>query len=292
MPITNAALMRSSTGAPADVPPLRHDRGAASPPVEGADPPPRWTLKRLVAHVQEHFGRLVCRETVRAALHRLGLSWKKASKLLGRADPERRRAYVEQLEGLLAGAQRDRHLLVYLDEAHIHQDCDLGSGWGKRGERFHVASSSPGLSAKVSVYGLYLYNEGEVRLWAYPRANGEHTVDVLRRLRAEVPDRKLIVVWDGAPYHRSKAVREAASARGIELVPLPGYSPDFMPVEALWRWLREDVTYHHCHASAEDLTRRVAAFEGRVNTDPFAIADRLWVKSHLDTEEEKLRASS
>src|SRR4051794_36185794 len=41
-------------------------------------------------------------------------------------------------------------------------------------------------------------------------------------------------------------------------MPLPGYSPDLMPVEALWHWLREDVTYHHCHASAEDLTRRVA----------------------------------
>jgi hypothetical protein len=24
-----------------------------------------------------------------------------------------------------------------------------------------------------------------------------------------------------------------------------------MPVEALWRWLREDVTYHHCHRTAE-----------------------------------------
>jgi len=36
----------------------------------------------------------------------------------------------------------------------------------------------------------------------------------------------------------------------ITLMPLPGYSPDLMPVEALWRWLREDVTDHHCHASA------------------------------------------
>ncbi|EGV28060.1 hypothetical protein ThidrDRAFT_4092 [Thiorhodococcus drewsii AZ1] len=32
-------------------------------------------------------------------------------------------------------------------------------------------------------------------------------------------------------------------------------SPDFMPVEALWRWLREGVTYH-CHASVEELTAR------------------------------------
>jgi len=220
------------------------------------------------------------------------LSWKKAKKLLGRADPERREAFVERLQGVLAGAQRDQHLLVYVDEAHIHLDADLGYGWAERGQRFWVASSSPGLSARVSFYGLYLYNEGQVRLWSYPRANGEHTIDVLQRLRAEVPERKLIVLWDGAPYHRAQVVREIATTLDITLMPLPGYSPDLMPVEALWRWLREDVTYHHCHASTEDLTRRVATFEARLNRAPFVIADRLWVKDHLDPDEEKLRFSN
>lgn len=239
--------------------------------------------------MRERFGLRVCRETIRTALHRLELSWKKAKKLLGRADPERRQVFVEGLQGLLDGAQRDRHLLVYLDEAHIHQDTDLGHGWAGRGERFYVASNSPGLSAKVSFYGLYLYNEGQVRLWPYERANGEHTIDVLRRMRAEIPNRTLILLWDGAPYHRAKAVQEVAADLGIVLVPLPGYSPDLMPVEPLWRWLREDVTYHHCHTTAEDLTRRVAAFERRINKEPCALADRLWVKDQLDPEEEKLR---
>ena len=73
----------------------------------------------------------------------------------------------------------------------------------------------------------------------------------------------------GPRSYRAKAVREAARALDIELMPLPGYSPDLMPVEELWRWLREDVTYHHCHASADDLTRRVADFEVRLNRDPF-----------------------
>jgi transposase len=241
--------------------------------------------------VQARFARPCCRETIRAALHRLGLSWKKAKKLLGRADPARREAFIARLRPVLAAAQRDRHQLVYLDEAHIHQDADLGYGWGVRGERFHVASSSPGLAAKTSFYGLYLYNQGQVRLWPYPRANGEHTTDVLRRLRAELPDGKLVLIWDGAPYHRATAVQAAAADLSIELAPLPGSSPDLMPVEALWRWLREDVTYHYCHPTAEDLTWRVAAFEARINQDPCTIADRLWVKHHLDQSEEKLRFS-
>src|SRR3954451_18385781 len=243
-------------------------RTAAPPPREGADPAPRWTLKRLMLSVRERFGCLCCRETLRAALHRRKLSWKKAKKLLGRADPERRQAFLEQLQSVLEGAQRDRALLVYVDEAHIHQDADLGYGWAERGQRLWVASRSPGLSARVSFYGVYLYNEGQVRVWPYRRANGEHPMDVLQRLRAEVPERKLIVLWDGAPYHRAQAVREVAGTLDITLMPLPGYSPDLMPVEALWRWLCEDVTYHHCRASADDLTRRVADFEVRINQDP------------------------
>ena len=266
-------------------------QAAAAPPITGADPPPRWTLKRLVSFVRDRFDRRLCRESIRAALHRLALSWKKARKLLGRADPARRAGFIKELRPLLDGAQRDRHHLVYLDEAHIHQDVDPGYGWGVRGTPFHVASSSPGLSAKVSFYGLYLYNDGQVRIWPYPRASGEYTIDVLRRLRTEIPTGRLVVIWDGAPYHRAGAVRDAAARLDITIVPLPGYSPDLMPVEPLWRWLREDVTYHHCHATADDLIPRVATFESRVNAMPYAVADSLWVKDQLDPNEEKLRFS-
>ncbi len=130
---------------------------------------------------------------------------------------------------------------------HIHQDVDLGNGWGERSKLCFVASCSTGLSAKVSFYGLYLSNQAQVRLWPHAHANCEHTIDVLRRLRAEIPDGTLIVIWDGAPYYRAKAVC-AAAVLNIELVPLPGYSPDLMPVEALWRLLCEEVTYHRCLA--------------------------------------------
>src|SRR3954447_18245030 len=225
-PITRAAPTRSRSAAPAVAVPFlptarsRARRGGLRGPAHGGHPTPRRGRSRAALDVappgrlgRERFGLLCCRETIRGVLPRRKLSWTKAQKRLGRANPEQRQAFIEQFQGVLDGAQRDQHLLVYLDEAHIHQDADLGYGWAERGQRLWVASSSPGLSARVSFYGLYLYNEGQVRLWPFPRANGEHTVDVLQRLRAEFPDEALIVLWDGAPYHRAKAVREAA--RGL-----------------------------------------------------------------------------
>jgi transposase len=145
---------------------------------------PRWTLRRLVGWVEKTFGCTCCRETIRRALHRLRLSLKKVRKLLGRADPRQREAFIAQVRNLLAGARHDRHRLVYLDEAHIHQDADLGHGWSARGQRFWVASRSPRLADRLSFYGLYLYNEGKVRLWPYARANGEN---IQRRSCRSIP---------------------------------------------------------------------------------------------------------
>src|SRR6185436_2496168 len=48
-------------------------RTAATPPIEGADPAPRWTLRRLVGWARERFGLVCCRETIRAVLHRCKL---------------------------------------------------------------------------------------------------------------------------------------------------------------------------------------------------------------------------
>lgn len=88
------------------------------------------------------------------------------------------------------------------------------------------------------------------------------------------------------PRHRTTLLQAAAPELGIGIVPLPGDNPDLMPVEALWRRLREDVTCHQCHGTADDLARRVAAFEARISQASWALADRLHVKEQLDPDKE------
>lgn len=265
---------------------------AATPPENRTeDPVPRWTLKRLVVWIRETFKIDCCRDTVRKVLKRLGFSWKKARKLLNKANTAKRRDYLATLEGLMQDALDNDHLLIFIDEAHIHLDTDEGYGWSVKGERFWVSSCSPGL-AKVSFYGVYIYNLGQVRLLPYDVANGLNTIEVLKQIRAEFPDHKMTTIWDGAPYHRSQLVKDEAKTLNVNLLPLPAYSPDFMPVEHLWQWFREDLTYHTCYQNQADLIQRVHLFQQRLNLTPLDIADRLWVKSHLNPEEEKLRVSS
>ena len=223
---------------------------AATPPQQRENKPlPRWTLKRLVHWVQEKFKIVVCGETIRKTLKKEGLSWKKAKKLLNKANPNKRKEFLLYLQVLFDDVLNKNHLLVYIDEAHIHLDCDLGYGWSVRGERFWVSSSSPGRQ-KVSFYGAYLYNYGQVRIFPYDTANQFNTVSrseccrtaVLKELRVEFPDIFITVIWDQCPYHK--------------------------------------------------LINQVACFELAVNSSPLIVSDRLWVKNHLDPEEEKLRFST
>ena len=64
-----------------------------------------------------------------------------------------------------------------------------------------------------------------------------------------------------------------------------------MPVEHLWRWLREDATYHTCYETKDKLIEQATDFSRRLNAAPIAVAERVWVTTHLDPETEKLRVS-
>jgi hypothetical protein len=44
------------------------------------------------------------------------------------------------------------------------------------------------------------------------------------------------------------------------LVPLPGYSPDFNADEAIWDWIRDEVTANTCRGTKTKVREKVGAF--------------------------------
>lgn len=220
-------------------------------------------------------------------VRRLGFRWKRGTKRLNRIDPVARAEFAETVQRLADEANRGERTLIYIDEAHIHCDLDEGYGWAWGGEPYEISSSSPGLSKKVSLYGAFVFNDPQVVLWKAPRCNTMFTLAFLFHLaRVVVGKPKPTIVWDGAPWHKPSYMRTIAEkVLGFELVMLPAYSPDFMPVEALWRWLREEVTRNQCHDTVEALVDDVIKFGRHVNEDPLGLITRLWPKLELREKE-------
>jgi transposase len=245
--------------------------------------------------VSQAFGLLAGRNSIRRVLRRAKLTWKKVKELLGKAKPEKRAAHIEELLKLFAGACAGEVTLVSVDEVHIHRDLDLGYTWGRRGRRLWRASDCPRRSDRMNAYGAYDFTHGECLLWQDGWCDGEPTVQFLRELarwRAGKPGR-LVLVWDNAPCHVAEVVTAEADRLGIEVVRLPGSSPDLNPIERLWDWMREEVTRGVCHGSVAELIEACRAFIERINRDPIALIDRLWPKFELDPEfEKKLRVST
>lgn len=69
--------------------------------------------------------------------------------------------------------------------------------------------------------------------------NGELAARFLKHLQHTI-DERLLVIWDGSPIHRSRAVKAVLEqAHGaIWLERLPGYAPDLNPDEGVWRHLK------------------------------------------------------
>jgi transposase len=253
-----------------------------------------WTLKKLGRWVEVKLGRQVSRNTLRHILKTRGLSWKKCKKLLSKADPQKRKTFVEQFQLLFERMCRDELCIVYVDESHFHQDLDLGYTWAPVGKAVWRESTSPPLSARINWYGAYDFSEGQAFIWHEGKCNSEHTVQFLQRLIAwpHLANRQLLIIWDGAPWHRSQTVRTQAQQLGIELIQLPAYSPDLNPIEGLWKWMRQEVTQHFCHVSLHDLFLDCRAFIDAINLDPITMISRLWPRFELDPDYEKLLFST
>jgi hypothetical protein len=69
----------------------------------------------------------------------------------------------------------------------------------------------------------------------------------------------LLLIQDGARYHTSKAMQDffAAHADRLTRYQLPSYSPDFNPIEYLWRNVKKDATHLKYFADFTDLQQKV-----------------------------------
>jgi len=99
--------------------------------------------------------------------------------------------------------------------------------------------------------------EGKPLMMEQERAfKSPDVVCFLRHLLRQIPA-KLLIIWDGSPIHRGRAVKEFFASRAAEgrlkLEQLPGYASDLNPDEGVWKHLKYVELKNVCCQSISEL---------------------------------------
>lgn len=167
---------------------------------------------------------------------------------------------------------------MFIDESGLSTRPHRVRTWGRKGQtpvlRETFSWQKLSLIAGMSWRGfLFRLHSGSIR--------SAQVVEFLEVLLRHLPGR-LLVIWDGAPIHRSAVVRDfvAGTVGRLEVERLPAYAPELNPVEYLWAHLKEHELGNLLVRQAHELSLQATAALRRIKRRPKIIA-ACWKQSHL-----------
>lgn len=91
------------------------------------------------------------------------------------------------------------------------------------------------------MFGFYAINGISVSFFP-ERSRKEDMCRFLDKVREANGERKMVMILDNCPVHRSAVVKEHAAVLDIILLFLPPYSPQFNPIELIWKTVKRAIS--------------------------------------------------
>lgn len=227
-----------------------------------------WRSPMVQQLIQDKFGVTYNVFYIAELLKNLGFSYQKARFVADHLNPELRRAWKQTVwPQALRRAREKKALLLFGDEASFPQWGTLTYTWARKGTQPVVKTS--GKRKGYKVFGLIDYFSGRFFHCATTgKLNSASYEAFLRQVLAQTTQH-LVLLQDGARYHTSAALQNFFTQQSARLTvfQLPSYSPDFNPIEKLWKKIKEQDTHLHYFPD-------FAALVGKVDAALVKFADR------------------
>ncbi len=213
---------------------------------------------QMVAYVQAEFGVRYTVAGMNKWLHHHGFSYKKPKGVPHKFDPEMQQAFIEHDNETRRNSEDP---VLFMDAVHPTYSTKLSYGWIRKGQDKVIETT--GSRTRLNIIGaLPLQNIGATVTDTSDTINSESIVRFFWKLKKEhYPlEQKVHLVLDGAAYHQSEMVRNAAKVLNIELHYLPPYSPNLNPIERLWTVMNEYARNNIYFSSKVEFTTAINEF--------------------------------
>lgn len=217
-----------------------------------------WRSPMIQQLIQERFGVFYNARYISELLKSMGYSYQKARFVSDHLNPEKRAEWLSRRwPQILELVQRKNAYLLFGDEASFPQWGSLSYTWAKKGQQPTIETS--GKRKGYKVFGLIDYFTGRFFFKCQEeRLNSETYAAYLKEVLSKT-DKHIVLVQDGARYHtsaRMKAFFEEHKQR-LTVFDLPSYSPDYNPIEKLWKKVKETGIHLHYFPTFESLKEKV-----------------------------------
>jgi transposase len=213
-----------------------------------------WHALLIQQVIEREFGVTYNVHYLAALLHSLGFSFQKARFVSDHLDEIARAAWLAYTwPAWRAQAEAAGGLLLFGDEVSFAQWGSLGYTWAPIGQQPVVKTT--GRRKAYKVFGLIEFFSGRLFYQGLAgRFNGDSYVAFLTGVLAQTTA-PLFLVQDGAPYHRAAPVKAffAQHRDRLHVTQLPSYSPDYNPIEFLWRATKRQATHNRYFPEFETL---------------------------------------
>jgi len=217
-----------------------------------------WSSLLVQELIERQFGVKYARHYVIALLKALGYSFQKAQFVSDHLDEVKRAEWTSQTwPALLVAAQARGGLILFEDEASFAQWGSLSYTWSRRGHTPTIATS--GKRRGYKLFGAIEFFSGRVFYEVSASKFNSQSYEQFIKHILEQTTEPIFLVQDGARYHTSAAMREffeGQQAR-LQVYQLPAYSPDYNPIEYLWRKSKRRATHNKYFAEFAKLGEAV-----------------------------------
>lgn len=254
-------VYRTSPGRPAKLTKTQKTRLrklVTAGPEKAGYPTGCWSRLLIQNLIQRELGVLYDEQYVCELLRNLGFSFQKARFVSDHLDEAARQTWMQQKwPKILARARRSGALLLFEDEASFAQWGSLGYTWAPVGHQPVVKTT--GKRKGYKVFGAIDYFTGRFFYHASSERFTSATYQAYLLTILAQTDQPIIVIHDGAKYHTSKDMQTFfAQQRRLTVFQLPSYSPDYNPIEFLWKNLKRRATHNRYFPEFESLITSVA----------------------------------
>lgn len=228
-------------------------------PAKAGFPGACWRSPMIQDVILKKFGKFYSAHYISQLLKDMGFSYQKATFVAARRDRLQRKQWLEKIwPSILKLAKRKNALIFFEDESSFPQWGTLSYTWAKQGKQPMVKTSGNRRSYKI--FGLIEYFSGQFFSKGHEgRLNSSSYIDFLKGIMKQVGNRYIILIHDGARYHTSAQMRDfyAQHSSRLHVEELPTYSPDFNPIEKLWKKIKEKDTHLHYFPTFDSLKKKV-----------------------------------